>query len=148
MNTVWMSPHLFRSVCLFFCVSFSPVLHEACITVYLFQSISSDFPKSHKKLWYVLLPSFPSSKIHYFTHLRAPSFHYLLSSGDNYDWNSLGTNHNLCSKPWKCISWEDHCVSTNSVVFPGARHITDAPLLYIYWVAKDLQMNKNLRLFL
>lgn len=87
---------------LFVFLSCSPlVLHETCITVYLFQSISSDFPKSHKKLWYVLLPSFPSSKIHFFTHLRAPSFHYLLSSGDNYDWNSLGTNHNLCSKLWK-----------------------------------------------
>lgn len=149
MNTVWMSPHLFRSICLFFCVSSSPVLHKACITVYLFQSISSDFfpnlTRSCDMYFYHHFPAQKFTSLHILELLPSTICCPVVIIMTGTVWVHTTTS---AANYENGISWEDHCVNTNSDTFPSARHITNAPLLYTYWVAKDLQMHKNTRLFL
>lgn len=58
----------YSMICL--AVSYFPVLHAAFITSHLFQSVSSDSSQIPQQAVHVLLPSFPSSKIHLLAALK------------------------------------------------------------------------------
>lgn len=151
MNTVWMSPHLLCSTHLPCCVSFSPMLHAAWITV-CFSPLALILPKSHKKRWVYFYDHPPDKKKSLITYFKATyniPFHYLLSSGDIYGRKTLGTKHNLSSKLRK-----QH-FSSRSLheyklipIFPSAADITSVPPLHTCWVAQGLFMSTNLSLFL